>query len=148
MPNDRDLGGDERMQADLSGEPLTASVRDILDEHAETERRADEEREAGQAERERMARHKAEEEEAVLRLTGGERRIRPRRRATWSRRGANGAGRAEGIDPRLLIGGALVGVILAGGIRRFALLGALAAGGWALYRRTLEPSRDPGVVLQ
>jgi hypothetical protein len=150
MPDDREVPGDERMQANIAGEPLTASVRDILDEHAETERRADEERRAEEAEQERMARRKADEARTVLRHTDSERRLRPRRAASKRGRqgGQAGAPSPEAIDPRLLVGGALVGVILAGGVRRLILFGALAAGAWALYRRVLEPAGDPGVVLQ
>lgn len=155
MPDDRDMQADERMQSDIAGEPLTASVKDILDEHADAERRAAEERRAEEAARERVLRRKAEEEETVLRHTGGRRRLRPSRRAVEARRRADGGaeegfGALErtGVDPRLLIGGALLGVVLAGGIRRLVFLGAIAAGGWALYRRVLEPARDPSVVLQ
>jgi hypothetical protein len=146
MPDDRDLPGDESMRADLAGEPLTASVRDILDEHADTARRADEERRAEEAERERLARRKAEEAETALRHTGGERRLRPRRDVRM--RATPGGGERAGIDPRLLAGGVLLGVILAGGIRRLVPLGVVAAGAWALYRRVLEPARDPAAVLQ
>jgi hypothetical protein len=158
MPDDRDMpGADERMQANVAGEPLTASVKDILDEHADAERRAAEERRAEEATRERVLRRKAEEEETVLRHTGGQRRLRPSRRAVQMRRSeradgggeeALGALESSGVDPRLLIGGALLGVVLAGGMRRLIFLGAIAAGGWALYRRVLEPARDPSVVLQ
>jgi hypothetical protein len=148
MPDDRDLPGDERAQANLAGEPLTASVEDILEEHEDAERRSLEERRSEEAERQRIARRKADEERTVMRHTGGERRLRPRRDASARGGAPGGAGEASGLDPRLLVGGAVLGVILAGGVRRLILLGAVAAGAWALYRRVLEPARDPGVVLQ
>ena len=137
------------MQAGLAGEPLKASVRDILDEHADTMRRADEERQAEEADRERAARRKAEEERSAMRHMGNERRLRPRRALEVRDRAEERGGESvQTIDPRLLLGGAVLGVILAGGIRRLILLGAVAAGAWALYHRVLEPARDPGVVLQ
>jgi hypothetical protein len=150
MPEDTDLPGDERTRDAVSGEPLKASVRDILDEHADAERRADEERRAEEAEWERVARRKAEEERTVLRHTNGKRRLRPRRDAQ-ARRGAAGgveSGDEAGVDPRVIAAGVFAGVILAGGIRRVLLLGVIAAGAWALYQRVLAPARDPGVVLQ
>jgi hypothetical protein len=140
------------MRSDLSGEPLTASVRDILDEHEETARRADEERRAEEAERERASRRKADEERAALRHTGGERRLRPRRDAREAARPEGSedeaAAMAAGVDPRLLALGVFAGLVLAGGLRRIVLLGVLGAGAWALYRRVLEPARDPAAVLQ
>jgi hypothetical protein len=148
MPDDRELPEDERVQANLAGEPLTASVKDILEEHEDAERRSLEERKTEEAERQRVARRKAEEERTVMRHTGGERRLRPRRDANARGRNSGSAGAASGLDPRLLVGGAVLGMVLAGGVRRLILLGAVAAGAWALYRRVLEPARDPGVVLQ
>jgi hypothetical protein len=151
MPEDTDLPGDDRTRESISGEPLTASVRDILDEHAEAQRRADEERRADEAERERAVRRKAEEERTILRHTGGKRRLRPRRDAQ-PRRGV--AGGVEGgddtadVDPRLIAAGVFAGVVLAGGVRRVLVLAVVAAGAWALYQRVLAPARDPAAVLQ
>ncbi|HET7754164.1 MAG TPA: hypothetical protein VFK85_09660 [Anaeromyxobacteraceae bacterium] len=131
------------MRADLAGEPLTASVQDIIDEHADAERRAAGERGAGQADRQRMERRKADEQRTAMRHAGSRREPPPERDPEEST-----AGESRGVDPRLLVAGAALGVVLAGGIRRVILLGAIGLGAWALYRKVLEPGRDPAAVLQ
>lgn len=63
------------------GEPLAATVGEQLREKAELEQRSDEERRASDRQHEQVERKKADEREAVLRHTGGEKRLRPRRTA-------------------------------------------------------------------
>lgn len=120
MADDRSVGG---------GEPLSASVGEQLREKAHQEREAAGEAQASGRQRERVERRKSTERREVLRHTGGERRVRPRRDAGGRRGGGDVAWVGVAGAGAFL---AAVGLAREGGLLLVAAGALLVAAGIAL----------------